>query len=269
LRVNAAAGDAFYLSSLPKVFDAIAFSADDTLYGISEDQKLYTITPSDGSINFITDVGIKVSAMAINRVSGELWASMDDAAGKEKLYKIDIATGDTTYLGATGTGKYTEALAFDYEGNLFGLTVALFSDLYSIDKNSGEATLIGRVSGFNLMRGLVFSPDPVTSVEGDADITPTEFALSQNYPNPFNPSTKITFSLPVVSEVRLSIVDLLGQEIEVLKNETMNAGVHTVDWNANSQSSTNLSSGVYFYRIKAVGNNGKEFNSTMKMMLLK
>jgi hypothetical protein len=268
LRVNAAAGDAFYLSSLPKVFDAITFSADDTMYGISEDQKLYTINPLDGSINFIADVGIKVSAMAINRINGELWASVESAADKDRLYKIDLANGDTTLVGKTGNGKFTEALAFDFEGNLYGLTVTLFSFLQSIDTNTGLATEVGRINGYNLMRGLVFSPDPVTSVESEEDITPTEFVLSQNYPNPFNPSTKITFSLPVASEVRLSIVDLLGQEIEVLKNENMNAGIHTVDWNVNSQSG-NLSSGVYFYRIKAVGNNGKEFNSTMKMMLLK
>ena len=89
--------------------------------------------------------------------------------------------------------------------------------------------------------------------------TPIEFALMQNYPNPFNPSTKITFQIPESGLVSLKIYDVLGIEIATLVNEEKNPGKYEVDFNA-----SNLSSGIYFYTLRA-GN----FVSIKKMMLIK
>lgn len=75
---------------------------------------------------------------------------------------------------------------------------------------------------------------------------PVKFELSQNYPNPFNPATVISFSLPQKSNVTVKIYDILGNEVRTLINETKDAGKHSVNFNAAS-----LSSGVYFYSIKA------------------
>jgi hypothetical protein len=88
---------------------------------------------------------------------------------------------------------------------------------------------------------------------------PEKFQLLQNYPNPFNPSTNIKFTLPEQSIVRLTIFNMLGQEVATLVNETKKAGVHTVNWNASS-----VASGVYIYSL-SVGN--KVF--TKRMMLIK
>ncbi|MBN2570951.1 MAG: family 10 glycosylhydrolase, partial [Ignavibacteriales bacterium] len=88
---------------------------------------------------------------------------------------------------------------------------------------------------------------------------PTQYILQQNFPNPFNPTTKITFSIPEVSNVKLTIYDILGQEISVLVNEQLNAGNYTFDFDAR-----NLATGIYIYEIKA-----NDFVSRMKMMLLK
>jgi hypothetical protein len=268
-RVNSNAGDAFYYFDLPSVFDAIAFTSIGTLYGISSDQKLYIIDPNSGATTFIADVGIKVSALACNRLNDELWAAVESDTDKDRLYKIDKLSGDTTIVGKTGKSRNTEALTFDSKGNLFATSIFLKTYLHKIDVSTGTATDIGTIDGFTRVKAIGFSPDPVTSVDDDEILTPEEFALHQNYPNPFNPSTKITFSLPVTSKVRLSIVDLLGQEIAILKNEIIAAGNHSVDWNISSQNKSKMSSGIYFYRIKAVGVDGKEFNSTRKMMLLK
>jgi len=90
-------------------------------------------------------------------------------------------------------------------------------------------------------------------------ITPIEFELSQNYPNPFNPSTTIKFSIPEGSRVSLKIYNSLGQEIETLVNRFMEAGVHTVNFNA-----AGLISGMYFYRLDA-----GEFTQVRKMTLIK
>lgn len=93
---------------------------------------------------------------------------------------------------------------------------------------------------------------------------PLAFELKQNYPNPFNPGTKITFSLPVDSRVTLKIFDVLGQEIALLVNNNLSAGVHDYDFNA-----AELNSGVYLYRIEAVGVNGDKSVDVKKMILTK
>ncbi|MEW5843530.1 MAG: M6 family metalloprotease domain-containing protein [Bacteroidota bacterium] len=99
-----------------------------------------------------------------------------------------------------------------------------------------------------------------TAVENGNEI-PAAFSLSQNYPNPFNPSTVISWQLAVSSHVTLKIYDMLGREVATLVNEYKIAGTY------NSQfaiSNYQLSSGVYFYTIKA-GN----YIETKKMILMK
>ncbi|MEO8513217.1 MAG: T9SS type A sorting domain-containing protein [Ignavibacteria bacterium] len=88
---------------------------------------------------------------------------------------------------------------------------------------------------------------------------PADYSISQNYPNPFNPSTKIDFSLPQDAKVTIKVFDITGKEAANLVNSDMNAGNHSISFNA-----SNLSSGIYFYTISA-GN----FSKTMKMILTK
>lgn len=111
---------------------------------------------------------------------------------------------------------------------------------YSPDKGYYQATL-----------------DPVTSVQ--VDNTVNVYRLEQNFPNPFNPSTNIKFTLEKNDHVILKIFDLLGREIEILVNENLSEGVHTIKWDA-----TNYPNGVYFYTL--ITNN---YLSTKKLLLLK
>jgi len=92
---------------------------------------------------------------------------------------------------------------------------------------------------------------------------PAKFEISQNYPNPFNPVTKIDYSLPFDSKVQIKLYDITGKEVMTLQNSIENAGYHSVTLNA-----INLSSGTYFYKISAEGENAK-FEKTLKMVLLK
>lgn len=90
--------------------------------------------------------------------------------------------------------------------------------------------------------------------------TPKNFQLDQNYPNPFNPTTRISFELPEEGRTSLVIYDMLGKEvIKLVNNENKSAGRYTVEFNG-----SNLSSGVYFYRLES-----NKFEQTMRMVLIK
>jgi len=95
-------------------------------------------------------------------------------------------------------------------------------------------------------------------------IAPDVYSLNQNYPNPFNPSTKITFSLASDALVSLKVFDVLGQEIVSLINQDLTAGVHTHNFDA-----AGINSGIYFYKLEVISNNGSNFSDIKKMTLLK
>ena len=91
-----------------------------------------------------------------------------------------------------------------------------------------------------------------------------KLALHQNHPNPFNPSTTISFALPKKAQVHLSIYGLDGRLVKTLVNETLDQGYKEFTWVGTDSHGNPVSSGVYFYRLKA----GKRV-LTKKMVLLK
>ncbi len=101
----------------------------------------------------------------------------------------------------------------------------------------------------------------ISSIGGE---TPKIFSLLQNYPNPFNPVTKIRFEIPASGgiekqNVRLTVYNILGEEIQTLFNSRLGAGAYEYSFDA-----SNLPSGIYFYRLEA-----GDFSGTKKMILLK
>jgi hypothetical protein len=97
-------------------------------------------------------------------------------------------------------------------------------------------------------------------IEGNvSDEVSDSYHLYQNYPNPFNSSTHIKYQLQTGAFVVLRVFDVLGREVETLVNERRNAGNYSVQFNA-----SNLSSGVYFYRIEA-----GSYHNAKKFLLLK
>jgi photosystem II stability/assembly factor-like uncharacterized protein len=109
----------------------------------------------------------------------------------------------------------------------------------------------------------------VAETEYVPNIIPETFSLKQNYPNPFNPTTRIEFSLPVAADVELRVYNILGQQVASLINDQRSAGNHSVLWNANDSNGMKLSSGIYFYMLKASSVDGNEFQEIKKMILLK
>ncbi len=98
-----------------------------------------------------------------------------------------------------------------------------------------------------------------TDIEKEITNFPKNFYLSQNYPNPFNPKTMISYQLPMTGEVELSIYNLLGQKVATLVNKNQPTGIYNVEWDA-----TNLSTGVYYYKLQT-----GEFQQVKKMILMK
>ena len=137
------------------------------------------------------------------------------------------------------------------------------SQLYGYDDNqlpSSVSLSYSTQSSVSANASFSLSPDEnITAVKESTPAVTTSYKLNQNYPNPFNPSTIISYSVPNQSKVTLKVYNILGSEVATLVDETKPAGNYNVTFNA-----ARLSSGVYFYQLKA-GN----FVSTKKLMLLK
>jgi hypothetical protein len=103
------------------------------------------------------------------------------------------------------------------------------------------------------------------TVKDPLNIT-NEFRLMQNFPNPFNPSTSIEYRVGSTKYVTFKIYDVLGNEVATLVNEEKPAGSYEVNWNAEG-----LSSGIYFYQLKAMPNGGQtgKFVNTKKLVIIK
>jgi len=99
----------------------------------------------------------------------------------------------------------------------------------------------------------------LTGVVQEPNVIPTRYALDQNYPNPFNPTTTISYLIPQADHVSLKVYNLLGQEVMTLIDQRQNAGSYRFVFDA-----SRLSSGVYFYQLRA-----GQFVTAKKMLLLK
>ena len=94
---------------------------------------------------------------------------------------------------------------------------------------------------------------------------PARFVLHQNYPNPFNPTTTIRYDLSKIADVRLTIYNVLGQQVvRLLDQKSQAPGLYTAIWNGLDESGHRVASGVYIYRLE-IGNDGQ----SRRMMLVK
>ena len=126
-----------------------------------------------------------------------------------------------------------------------------------LDNNLSFTDSFGRAYNFGASEIKIYY-SLITDVEESHYIL-SKYVLEQNYPNPYNPRTTITYLIPEQSQVELKVFDVLGREITELVNEEQSSGKYEIQFNAGS-----LSSGIYFYRIKA-GN----FIESKKMLLVK
>ncbi len=107
--------------------------------------------------------------------------------------------------------------------------------------------------------GQIYKYHDIVGIDPNNTAVPTSYMLQQNYPNPFNPTTNIRYSIPVASKVTITIYDALGNEVKTLVNEYKSIGNYVESFDA-----SNLSSGIYFYTLRA-----GEYVQTKKMALIK
>jgi len=153
------------------------------------------------------------------------------------------------YNGPRNYDDYAAAIAVDGAGNVY-------------------VTGTSYGAGWSVYTTIKYTQEP-TSV-GEGEPLPSRYELAQNYPNPFNPNTIIEFAIPELSNVKLTVYNILGQEVAVLINSQIEAGYQSITWNAQSNSGAVLSSGIYLYRLEATSRvSDKHFNQINKMLFVK
>ncbi|MCU7496865.1 MAG: family 10 glycosylhydrolase [Ignavibacteria bacterium] len=173
--------------------------------------------------------------------------------GNAVSYQIQLSTNQ----------YFTSNMVLDSTLTDTALTVPKSLKLYTIyywhlrAKNS-----VNKQSGWSVM--WPFRTVSVSGVKDDKEDKlqqAREYSLSQNYPNPFNPSTVIKYSLAKDGNVKVSVFDVLGNEVAVLVDRYQSAGTHSIEFNAEKY---HLTSGLYFYTLKT-----NNYLSTKKMILVK
>jgi hypothetical protein len=207
---------------------------------------------NDGAAIFIDEVNaggdyipvelVSFSADVVDNSVKLLWTTATEL--NNRGFEIQRAADDNFFtIGfVEGYGTTTETKTYSYT-----------------DKNINSGSYNYRLKQIDFDGTFEYSD----AVEVDVNIV-TGYKLGQNYPNPFNPFTVIEISLPNDANVSLKVYNVLGQEVKTLFTGNLDAGLHTIHFDA-----SNLNSGVYFYKIEASGTDGREFSSVRKMLLSK
>jgi len=145
-------------------------------------------------------------------------------------------------LSATETDRYIRNI--DKSDSLISISATWTVDGFQVDELVENLDSTGLFRYVETYRFFNSSSVIVTSNEETFDY-PSSTILNQNYPNPFNPTTTFSFELSQLGKVRLSIFNIIGQEVAILQNNILSAGRHTINFDG-----SNLSSGTYFYMLK-------------------
>ena len=186
-------------------------------------------------------------------------------------------TGGFVYRGAQVPSLYGKYIYADFvDGNVWfleddGINPPVNTELFNMGSHS--VTSFGVDENYELYlcswdggdgkHGKIYRLTETLRV-GEDKIVPEAFALHQNYPNPFNPSTTIQLNLPVATEVRLAVYDLLGHEVVRLVDRHLEAGYHQQIWNGRDRNGHEVPTGIYFGLVVT-----PEFRKSIKIVLLK
>ena len=247
-------------------FDQLYQTADDLLPG----KGYWVKATQSGSI--VVNPALKKSSPSVAEINSE-WARINvtDAIGRSttlyasgsnnlSMYDLPPVPPADAFDVRFSSGKFVENLSgtqkIDIHNAVYPVTISVQgADVKLKDVLNG--TMFNATISDN--GSVVISNENVTSVEVSSNILPEKITLSQNYPNPFNPATKISFTIPAESRVKLSVFNVLGELVSVPVDAVLAAGEHAVEFNAD-----NLASGTYIYRLSS-----GDASLTRKMIILK
>ena len=215
------------------LYGALDQTRNDIRAAISPDGTVMVVAWLDAGTSAATDTIPEIWG-SFRRITDASWSAPQNLSQTPDYAELLLHVAPI--LRSNGGSSYTAFLGRTYED---GVTAYPPADANRSVFYAGTATII---LGVKELPGL-----------------PTDYVLQQNFPNPFNPSTKIQYSIPKESFVTLKVYDVLGREVASLVNEVQKAGNFEADFNGSE-----LSSGVYFYRLQA-----GEFVSVQKMTLMK
>ena len=201
-----------------------------------------------------------------------------DTGTYELKWTESADSGDVDYLIYAQVGVYLAELKYDTTATTFKIT---YDDIYKntfqmlygfiVERPFEAATVkfsVVATDGFDTVK--VNGDDRVVYINRyeylniEDEGVPTEFALHDNYPNPFNPTTTLRFDLPEISDITLTIYNMLGQKVKTFNMQGTPAGYHRITWDATNDLGDPVGAGVYIYQLYA-----KDLVKTKKMVLLK
>ncbi|MCJ7498080.1 MAG: T9SS type A sorting domain-containing protein, partial [candidate division Zixibacteria bacterium] len=210
----------------------------------------------------------------------DLWADLKTpVAGVQLKIKYDP---EQLSFSAPALTSRSNGLDIHYKDDGKGNLTVLFYRFFGKPIDSGEGSILSlpvvTSSNFDkeklqlyLKEAILADPEAVViPVDKGEVILPKSFSLSQNYPNPFNPNTTIRFEIGVgggnqaAVNATLKVYNILGQVVKTLVNEPKLPGIYYQTWDGKNEQGEKVSSGLYFYQLRA-GN----YSETKKMVLVK
>jgi len=179
-----------------------------------------------------------------------IWSELLDGF----VIEVSVQEGEINFAGAGSTS--------DGETGIFSTINFIPHDNFANDQTTVSLASLRWNEGethIDVASSVIMS---VVSTDNETEI-PSSYTLGQNYPNPFNPTTTISYGLPESADVSIVIYDIKGREVTNLVQTNQPAGWHDATWNSMTDAGNQVSTGVYFARIKA-GN----FTDVIKMVYL-
>jgi len=302
--VNDSTGASSLVGASGEFIKGLAFDPiDGALWGSDASGGVYTLDIHTGAATLVGNTGLPATPDLFFDNGGFLYGSSGGGVANNNLISIDKSTGQGTVVGAIGFASVagmaqrldrvvpvalhsfsSRAVAGQVEisWRLAGIEGAISFDVSRTDEDGrllrfDGAGIIEHYSEYKLIDGTVAPGSayeyavevledghPVTSFRTSVATPALQASLDQNVPNPFNPETTIRFTLENVAHVSLAVYDAKGRHVTTLVDEVRGAGPHAARWNGTDTAGAPVSTGVYFYRMRA----GNE-RLSKRMVLLK
>lgn len=198
------------------------------------------------------------------------WARTADKSQGWKIWDVKHIDGSITFLGLDMewgvNNPGNEGILIEVMYKIIEMPPSQISFYLSDD----DDIILSDSDGQNLLCVFPSKETPMIldvnwlSLENGNLTLPNHFKIYPNFPNPFNSSTTIDFDLPVDSDVRISIYDIIGREISVLVRERLSRGKHSIQWHGTTNLGDSSPSGIYYVRFSA-----GQFSQTRKLTLLR